>query len=98
MAALRDTVLHGSELRIQFGKSVALPPQPIYPPPAHVQALRARVVGAVSQRGAGEHQWAKGSSAEEQAHTVRPELWAWLGTISPAMLALLLLRGQRLLQ
>jgi hypothetical protein len=38
LANLKNTVLHGSELRIAYGKAIARPPQPIYPPPQHVQA------------------------------------------------------------
>jgi hypothetical protein len=72
-AALNGSILHGSELRVCFGKAVPIPPQPVYPPPAHVQQLRARVASAaqhVARRVHGEHFWGKGEDEEEAMHRV----------------------------
>jgi hypothetical protein len=74
LANLNNSILHGSELRIGYGKTVTLPAQPIYPPPRHVQQLRERVVNAVSSRGRdprGEHSWGRGLTSEDEKHRVR---------------------------
>jgi hypothetical protein len=71
LSNLANSLLHGSELRIGWGKAVALPPQPIYPPPRHVVALREQAVAAVRSRGRGDHGWGRGEDAEAALHRVR---------------------------
>lgn len=71
---LNRSVLHGAELRIAYGKPVALPPQPIYPLPKHVQQIRSHITTVVRDRGRdprGEHSWGRGTDADTEMHRVR---------------------------
>lgn len=71
MSHLNGSMLHGSEMKIVFSKPVPIPPQPVYPPPAHVRQIRANMsaaAGKVVPRG--EHSWGRGQTDEEVVHKV----------------------------
>eukprot|EP00892_Ulva_mutabilis_P012107 jgi/Ulvmu1/9269/UM050_0018.1 len=69
MSHLNGSMLHGSEMKLVFSKPVPIPPQPVYPPPAHLRQIRANMsaaAGKVMPRG--EHSWSRGQTDEEMMH------------------------------
>lgn len=91
VGALHGVQLHNCAIKVAFGKAVALPAAPIYPPSAaaiqmreRVQQIKASLPGAPQQ---GRHAWGRGAAEASPHVVVRPpsagctDLWA--GQISP---------------
>lgn len=71
MSHLNGSMLHGSEMKIVFSKPVPIPPQPVYPPPAHVRQIRVNMSAAAGKiLPRGEHSWGRGQTDEEVIHKV----------------------------
>lgn len=71
MSHLNGSMVHGSEMKIVFSKPVPIPPQPVYPPPAHVRHIRANTSAAAGKvLSGGEHSWGRGKTDEQVMHKV----------------------------
>lgn len=69
MSHLNGSMVHGSEMKLVFSKPVPIPPQPIYPPPAHLRQIRANMSAAAGKVvPKGEHSWGRGQTDEEVIH------------------------------
>jgi hypothetical protein len=77
---LNGSILHGSELKVGFGKSIPIPPQPIYPRPQHIQHLHNHMSSVAHgvANAANRKAWGRGEADEQTLHRVRFHLQFWL--------------------
>lgn len=70
---LHGSLLHGSELKVGFGKAIPIPPQPIYPRPQHAQHLHNHMASVAHEvaNSVNRKAWGRGEVDEKVMHRVR---------------------------